>query len=98
MNITIKKMTEKHNTSYKFYYGLLIRGYLHEEQHNIKIDPYLPSDINQTAYTICQSYEHLSDFFKDENRDKKQEEILEDYIYHDTEFTITDKFIKKYKK
>jgi hypothetical protein len=88
----------KHNTSYKFYYELLIRGYLCEHNNNITMDLFLPSDINKTACTICQSYEHLSNFFKDENRDKLQEEILEDYIYHDVEFTITDKFVKRYKK
>ena len=34
----------------------------------------------------------------DENRDISQEELLEDFIYHETAFGITDKFKIRYKK
>jgi len=88
----------RHSTSYKFYYDMLTRGYLNECYHNITIEPFLPSDIEKTAYTICQTYNHISNFLKDENRDKEQEELIEDYIYHEISFAITDKFVKRYQK
>ena len=68
-----------------------------EYENNILMDPCTP-DIEKLLQSIAKSYSDISEFLKDENRDPIQEELIEDYIYHETTFKIKDKFVKRYKK
>ena len=88
----------KHNTSYKFYAILLKKGLLQEYEDSIRIETEMPSDIERVREEVEDKYGLVEDFLKDENRSKEQEEALEDYIYHDIVFGITDKFKNRYKK
>ena len=88
----------KHNTSYKFYASLLKRGFLQEYEDYIGIEPEMPSDVKKVRVELENKYGFIEDFLKDENRDKEQEEVMEDYIYHDVLFEITDKFKNRYKR
>ena len=40
----------------------------------------------------------LYSYLEDENREKYQQASIEDYIYHDVSFNVTNAFINKYKK
>lgn len=90
--------TMKHNTSYKFYTSFLKRGFLEEFYDDIDTETDMPSDIKKVKDDLENKYGSIEYFLEDENRDKEQEEILEDYIYHEVIFGITDKFVKRYKK
>lgn len=90
--------TMKHNTSYKFYSSLIQRGLLKEYNNDVSVDAELSQDIEITRNKIEEQYGFVEDFLKDPNRSKEQEETLEDYIYHDIIFGITDEFKNRYKK
>lgn len=89
--------TMKHNTSYKFYSIFLKKGYLQEYRDEIEIDS-LPTDLEKLKQKLIEKYSSLEEFLKDENREKEIEEQLEDYIYHDVAFRITDKFKTRYRR
>ena len=90
--------TMKHNTSYQFYSSLIQRGLLQEFEDNIFVEEELPQDLEMTRNNIEEQYGFIEDFLKDPNRSKEQEESLEDYIYHDVLFEITERFKNRYKK
>lgn len=88
----------KHNTSYKFYLDFLNRGFLQEYQDGVIAESFMPSDVEKVVNSLIERYDYLGYFFKDEKRNKHKEEIIEDYIYHNITFGITDKFKTRYKK
>ena len=90
--------TMKHNTSYKFYSSLIQRGLLQEFSDDVFVEEELPKDVEITKNQIEEQYGFVEDFLKDPNRNQEQEEALEDYIYHDVIFDITDGFKTRYKK
>ena len=90
--------TMKHNTSYKFYSSLIQRGLLKEYSDNIFVEEELPKDAEIIRNNIEEKYGFVKDFLKDPKRNKEQEDMLEDYIYHDVSFEITEGFKNRYKK
>ena len=90
--------TMKHNTSYKFYQSLITRGLLQEYEDIVGTETDMPHKIKKLHIRLEREYGFVEDFLNDPNRNKEQEEILEDYIYHDILFGITDEFKKRYKK
>lgn len=90
--------TMKHNTSYKFYTSFIKRGFLEEYHDEVSTETEMPRDIEQLVDQLDEGDNSLSKFLQDENRDQSIEEKLEDYIYHDVVFGITDKFKSRYRK
>lgn len=90
--------TMKHNTSYKFYTSFIKRGYLEEEHDELSTDAEMPKDLETLVDMLDSGDNSLSQFLKDESRDRDLEGRLEDYIYHDVVFGITDKFKRRYRK
>ena len=90
--------TMKHNTSYKFYSSLIQRGLLKEYSDNIFVEEELPKDAEIIRNNIEEKYGFVEDFLKDPKRNKEEEDMLEDYIYHDVSFEITEGFKNRYKK
>ena len=89
--------TLRHSTSYKFYQKFLEEGYLEEQLSTIDFDDYLPK-IEAIKEKILSEYDSLYAYLADESRERYEESALEDYIYYDVCFNITDAFKKRYKK
>lgn len=89
------KANMKHTTSYPFYQLLLSRNYFDEICDYPQIDfAELPNG-KKTIKEILKKYKTLSNYLKSNTSEFLE---LENYISHEAEFKITDKFIKKYQK
>lgn len=91
-------IVSRHSTSYRLYQSLLRRGYIEEFDNTTDILENLPTELEQIKQKIIAEYGSLENYLKDENREKYEEFHLEDYIYHLIIFSITDKFVNKYKR
>jgi len=89
--------TLRYSTSYKFYEKFRDEGYLEEGISIVDFDTYLPK-LEEIKEKILSEYDTLYDYLADENRERYEEYALEDYIYYDVCFNITDAFKKRYKK
>ena len=89
--------TLRHSTSYKFYKKFLDEGYLEEGLNILDFDDEQPR-LAAIKEKILSEYDSLYDYLADENRERYENDALEDYIYYDVCFNITDAFKKRYKK
>jgi len=87
----------RHSTSYPFYKKLMNEGYIDEGYDIIDFDDCLPK-LEEIKEKILTEYDSLEDYLSDENREKYEDSNIEDYIYHDVVFNMTEKFRDRYKK
>lgn len=87
----------RHSTSYPFYKKFLDAGYLEELIDILDFDDYLPrlEEINEE---ILDQYDGIEEYLSDPNREKYEKDHIEDYIYHEVTFNVSDKFKTRYKK
>lgn len=86
----------RHHTSYKFYEKLKKLGYVEEVYKHTLMEVDIPIELDRIVHVLAEKYDSLDEYFADENRVHFPE--YAEYIYHDIVFSITDKFIKRYKK
>ena len=87
--------TLRHSTSYNFYKLLKEKRYIHQINKYIDIADDIPEDL----LSIIENRNEFISLERFLNKEKK--EILNDlpdFIYHSVEFTLSNKFIKKYTK
>lgn len=89
--------TLRHSTSYQFYKKLLDEGYIDVGFDIIDFDD-CTEELKQIKSKILSEYDSLYAYLEDENRERYESDSIEDYIYHDVSFNITNEFINKYKK
>lgn len=82
----------RHDTSYQFYLKLKQRGFIKEDLHGIEYD--ICSAPEGVKY-IDINYNTIEEFF--ESEEAKQHPEYYKFILHHLAFTVTDKFVKKYK-
>lgn len=85
----------KHLTSYPFYEKLLEKGYFEEIHNYPQIEHGIIEGSKEDIQEIVKKYGSLYEYLKSHN---KEYQHLEQCIYHDTTFRITNKFIKRYQK
>ena len=56
----------------------------------------IPIELDRIVHLLSEKYKNLDEYFADENREHFPE--YSEYVYHDIRFTITDRFIQRYKK
>jgi len=86
--------TLRHSTSYNFYKLFLEKGYIDEIYKSIDIADDIPKDL----LSLIENRDNSS---LEEYLDIEKEEILNDlpdFIFHNVEFLVTDKFIEKHNK
>ena len=86
--------TLRHSTSYNFYKLFLEKGYIDEIYKSIDIEDDIPEDL----LSLIENRDNSS---LEEYLDNEKEEILNDlpdFIFHNVEFWVTDKFIEKHNK
>ena len=86
----------RHHTSYKFYEKLKRLGYVEELFIHSKMEMDIPLELDKIVHVLAEKYDSLDEYFADELREHFPE--YGEYIYHDIRFSITDKFIQRYKK
>lgn len=86
----------RHHTSYKFYEKLKKLGFVEELFIHSKMEEDIPIELERIVHLLSEKYKNLDEYFADENREHFPE--YSEYVYHDIRFTITDKFIQRYKK
>ena len=86
----------KHHTSYKFYQKLKQLGYVEELYWCSQMEEERPIELDRIVEVLKEKYDDLNEYFSDENREHFPE--YAEYIFHDITFTVTDKFLKRYKK
>jgi hypothetical protein len=86
----------RHHTSYKFYEKLKRLGYVEELFIHSKMEMDIPLELDKIVHVLAEKYDSLDEYFADELREHFPE--YGEYIYHDVRFSITDKFIQRYKK
>ena len=87
----------RHSTSYPFYKIFLDEGYLEELIDNIDFDDYLPM-LEEIYEKILEQYDSIEEYLSDPNREKFEKEHIEDFIYHEVIFQVSQKFKNRYKK
>lgn len=87
----------RHSTSYPFYKKLLDEGYIEESVDIIDFDDYLPK-LEEIKQKILTDYDSIEDYLADPNRDRYEGSAMEDYIYHEVSFNVTESFKNRYKK
>jgi len=85
----------KHLTSYPFYKKLLQEEYFEEIYDYPQIEHGIIEGSKEDIKEIIKKYGSLSQYLKSNNNEYSH---LEQCIYHDTTFKITNKFIKRYQK
>ena len=86
--------TLRHSTSYNFYKLFLEKGYIDEIYKSIDIEDDIPKDL----LSLIENRDNSS---LEEYLDNEKKEILNDlpdFIFHNVEFLVTDKFIEKHNK
>ena len=89
--------TLRHSTSYQFYKKLLNEGYIEAGDEIIDFDDCNP-ELEIIKQEILSKYDSIEDYLLDESREKYERSSIEDYIYHDVSFNITNSFKNRYKK
>ena len=89
--------TLRHSTSYPFYKKFLDQGYFEESYDILDFDDENPK-LEEIKEKILSEYDSLYDYLEDENRNKYEDASVDDFIYHDVVFNVTDVFTNKYKK
>lgn len=87
----------RHSTSYPFYKKFLDEGYLEELLDNVEFDDYLPT-VEEIFEKILEQYDSIEKYLSDPNREKFEKEHIEDFIYHEVIFQVSQKFKNRYKK
>lgn len=88
--------TLRHSTSYKFYKLFLEKKYITETNKNIDIAEDITKDLLSLIENVDKNNTSLEQYLNLE-----KEEILEDlsdFIFHNVEFKVSDKFIEKHNK
>lgn len=88
--------TLRHSTSYQFYKKLLNEGYIEEGYDIIDFDD-CNQELEEIKQKILSKYDSIDDYLADEFREKYESSSVEDYIYHDVSFNITNSFKNRYK-
>lgn len=88
--------TLRHSTSYQFYKKLLNEGYIEEGYDIIDFDD-CNQELEEIKQKILSKYDSIDDYLSDEFREKYESSSVEDYIYHDVSFNITNSFKNRYK-
>ena len=88
--------TLRHSTSYQFYKKLLNEGYIEEGFDIIDFDD-CNQELEEIKQKILSKYDSIDDYLSDEFREKYESSSVEDYIYHDVSFNITNSFKNRYK-
>lgn len=88
--------TMRHHTSYRFYQKLKQLGYVEELYWCSQMEEERPIELDRIVEVLKEKYDDLNEYFSDENREHFPE--YAEYIFHDITFTVTDKFIQRYKK
>jgi DNA-binding Xre family transcriptional regulator len=88
--------TMRHHTSYKFYLKLKQLDYVEELSWWSQMEEERPLELDRIVEILKEKYDDLNEYFSDENREHFPE--YAEYIFHDITFTVTDKFIQRYKK
>lgn len=88
----------RHVSSYQFYQKFLSYGYLKELHDSIVFEQYSLPKGTEIYKLIEQKYGTLEAYLEYLEKNPKALINLEKYIYHDVEFEITDKFIKRSSK
>ena len=86
--------TLRHSTSYRFYRLLLEKGYINEIDNNIDISDDIPED-------LLSLVENRGNSSIEEYLDTECEEVLDDlpdFVFHNVEFMVSDKFVDRYNK
>ncbi len=86
----------RHSTSYPFYQKILDNGYIEEICDVVAIYEDT-EEIEQIKQQIFSQYDSYEEYLQDESRNKYESVSLDDYIYHEVSFTVTNAFINKYK-
>lgn len=87
----------RHSTSYPFYKKLLNEGYIEEGYDIIDFDD-CTEELERIKEEILLEYDSFEEYLLDENRDKYEEYFIEDYIYHEVSFNMTESFTNRYTK
>lgn len=87
----------RHSTSYPFYQKMLKEGLVEEGYDMVDFDDYLPK-LEEIKQQILDEYDSIEAYLADENRKRYEESNMEDYIYHNVVFNMTDKFKNRYKR
>ena len=89
----------RHSTSYPFYKKLIDKGFVDEEEATdvIFFDDSQP-ELEKIKEEILSEYDSIEDYLKDEFRKKYEGTHIEDHIYHEIVFNMSDKFRNNYKK
>lgn len=87
----------RHSTSYPFYKKFLDEGHIEESMDVIDFDDYSP-ELTKIKEKILTEYNSIEEYLSDPNRELYKESHLEDYIYHEVSFNVTNTFQNKYKK
>lgn len=86
----------RHSTSYNFYKFILSNEYINQLTDQISLeDEKIKKEILDEILSI---YGSIEKYLLDENRKKYENEHLEDYIYHNICFEVTNKFVTKYQR
>lgn len=88
--------TLRHSTSYKFYKLLFEKGYINEFENRFDIADDIPGDLLTMIENSKEKYNSIEEYIDNETEDKIED--LPDFIYHNVEFKVSDKFIEKYNK
>ena len=86
--------TLRHSTSYQFYKLLLEKKYINEIDKNTDISDDIPED-------LLSLVENSGNSSLEEYLDTECEEVLDDlpdFVFHNVEFMVSDKFIDRYNK
>lgn len=87
----------RHSTSYKFYQKFLSAGYIEESLDILDFDDSSP-ELEKIKYKILTEYDSFEEYLSDENRERYESESVEDFIYHEVSFNVTEEFKHRYKK
>lgn len=88
--------TLRHSTSYKFYKLLLEKGYIKEFENRFDIADDIPEDLLTIIENIPKKYNSIEEYIDTEKEDNLED--LPDFIYHNVDFKVSDKFIERYNK
>ena len=88
--------TLRHSTSYPFYKKFLDTGYLEELIDEVDFDDYLPQ-LEEINEKILEQYNGIEEYLLDPNRNRYEKYHIEDFIYHEVIFIVSEKFKNRYK-